>query len=115
LFPDSSPPRLGALNLYARQPGALTDTDVEVVLLLAAHLATTLAALLRAEADRRQVRGLREALDSRDVIGQAKGILMERHGMDADTAFDTLSRASQRLNIKLRDLAEQLTKTRSVD
>jgi GAF domain-containing protein len=114
LFPDSSPPRLGSLNLYARQPGALSDTDVEVVLLLAAHLATALAALLRAEVDRRQALTLREALDSRDVIGQAKGILMERHGMDADAAFDTLSRASQRLNIKLRDLAERLTKTRTV-
>jgi AmiR/NasT family two-component response regulator len=54
------------------------------------------------------------AISARDVIGQAKGILMERHGMDADAAFDTLSRASQRLNIKLRDLAERLTKTRTV-
>jgi AmiR/NasT family two-component response regulator len=44
------------------------------------------------------------------VIGQAKGILMERHGYDADRAFDALRRASQHLNIKLRDIADTLAR-----
>jgi AmiR/NasT family two-component response regulator len=82
---------------------------VEVAVVLAAHLATALTVQLRAEADRRHALNLREALASRDVIGQAKGMLMERHGMSADDAFVLLSEASQRLNIKLRDLARQVT------
>ena len=52
---------------------------------------------------------LREALASRDVIGQAKGMLMEREGISADQAFDILRRVSQRSNVKLRELAEQIT------
>ena len=53
---------------------------------------------------------LREALESRDVIGQAKGILMEREKVvTADDAFNMLRRASQHLNRKLRDLARRCT------
>ncbi len=51
---------------------------------------------------------LRTALESRDVIGQAKGILMARQGISADEAFDLLRRASQRSNVKLRDVAAQV-------
>ena len=51
---------------------------------------------------------LRQALDTRDVIGQAKGILMERRGITADEAFDVLRTTSQSLNIKLTDLAATL-------
>ena len=46
-----------------------------------------------------------EALQSRDLIGQAKGILMAREGVSADQAFDMMRRASQRLNVKLRIVA----------
>ena len=49
--------------------------------------------------------GLREAVLSRDVIGQAKGILMLREGIDADGAFAELQQLSQSQNIKLRDVA----------
>jgi AmiR/NasT family two-component response regulator len=51
---------------------------------------------------------LTTALETRDVIGQAKGILMVREGLTADEAFDILARASQRMNIKLRDVAAQV-------
>ncbi|MDT7798847.1 MAG: hypothetical protein QOI78_2280, partial [Actinomycetota bacterium] len=51
---------------------------------------------------------LRKAVESRDVIGQAKGILMQRRGITADEAFDVLRRASQELNVKLADLARTL-------
>jgi len=50
-------------------------------------------------------------LSTRDVIGQAKGILMERQRLSAGDAFDLLRRASQRLNRKLIDVAEHLTET----
>ncbi|PPB48097.1 histidine kinase, partial [Arthrobacter pityocampae] len=49
-----------------------------------------------------------EAVDSRDVIGQAKGILMERHKITGEEAFIVLSMASQRTHMKLRGVAEHL-------
>jgi AmiR/NasT family two-component response regulator len=51
---------------------------------------------------------LREALESRDVIGQAKGILMARRGCTPEIAFEALRKVSQHRNIKLRDIAEQV-------
>jgi AmiR/NasT family two-component response regulator len=52
---------------------------------------------------------LNRAMGTRDLIGQAKGILMERHKLTADQAFTLLVRASQATHTKLRDIAEQLT------
>jgi AmiR/NasT family two-component response regulator len=45
---------------------------------------------------------------NRDIIGQAKGILMARAGISDDEAFDLLRKASQRLNIELAVVAEQV-------
>ncbi|HWE88023.1 MAG TPA: ANTAR domain-containing protein [Pseudonocardiaceae bacterium] len=105
LFPDSDPNRAGALNFYARTPGSLDLVDRDIALLLAAHAATALAATsATAEAELR-VGQLEQALDSRDVIGQAKGILMERRRLSAEEAFEVLVRASQSLNIKLTEIA----------
>lgn len=99
----TSPP--GALNLYSYSPFAFTSEEREEVLLLAA-IAGIGVQLVTARADALR---LREALSSRDVIGQAKGILMERHGIDETAAFAILRRASNDLNVKLRDVAAQLT------
>jgi GAF domain-containing protein len=103
---------LGALNCYSRRLGGLLPEEVEQGRQFAEHARVLLAnaqAFARSEQRNEQ---LREALASRDVIGQAKGILMEREGVPADRAFDILRRASQRSNIKLRELAEQLTQRR---
>ena len=54
---------------------------------------------------------LEAALLTRDIIGQAKGILMERHRITEEEAFDRLRKASQHMNRKLRDLAEELVRT----
>jgi AmiR/NasT family two-component response regulator len=54
---------------------------------------------------------MHDALSSRDVIGQAKGILMERHGITADAAFSVLSCVSQAENIKLADVARRFVET----
>ena len=59
------------------------------------------------------VAGLREALVARDVIGQAKGILMATQDLDADGAFALLVRASQAQNVKLRKVAEEVARTDS--
>ena len=56
-------------------------------------------------------RQLHHALSSRDVIGQEKGILMERLHLTPEDAFDALRRSSQRLNIKLREVATRLAET----
>jgi AmiR/NasT family two-component response regulator len=56
-------------------------------------------------------RDLQQALLSRDVIGQAKGILMERLKITPEDAFDLLRRSSQHLNLKLRDVARGLAET----
>ena len=106
LLPDASPPRYsGALNIYCLESGAL-GTDAHLpALLLATHASLALAgttAVTRAELTAAQ---LAKAIDSRDVIGQAKGILMARRGISADEAFDHLRRVSQQLNIKIADIA----------
>ena len=56
----------------------------------------------------REARQMRRALDSRDLIGQAKGVLMEAHGLKADAAFDLLRRNAQRSQRKLADVACQV-------
>jgi AmiR/NasT family two-component response regulator len=54
---------------------------------------------------------MHDALGNRDVIGQAKGILMERHGVTADAAFGVLSRVSRAENLKLAEIARGLAET----
>jgi AmiR/NasT family two-component response regulator len=55
-----------------------------------------------------EVRDLRVALQSRDVIGQAKGLLMALNRISSEEAFEILRRASQRSNVKLRRVAADL-------
>jgi hypothetical protein len=105
LYPERHLPRMGALNLYAREPGMLSNIDTTLPVLLAVHASTVLTA---GEADVRAGQ-LGEALTTRDVIGQAKGIIMERQKVGADEAFTMLQGASQRLQIKLADVARRLT------
>jgi AmiR/NasT family two-component response regulator len=57
---------------------------------------------------------LRAGMTNRDVIGQAKGILMERHKLTADQAFGVLARVSQELNRKLVDVAREVSDTGAV-
>ncbi len=109
LVPDSRPPRLsGALNLYSRTGGAFGPEDVDIALLLATHASLALAHTNTVLVTELEATHLRRAVEGRDVIGQAKGILMHRRGITADEAFDVLRRASQELNIKLADLARTI-------
>jgi GAF domain-containing protein len=99
--------QLGAFNLYSRTPGAFDDESQEIGHMLAAHAAVALASA-------EQESHLRAAVSSRDVIGQAKGILMERHKLTADQAFGVLTRVSQEMNRKLVDVARELSDTGEV-
>jgi hypothetical protein len=113
LFPQGDVPRRGALNLYSRSVGGLDDADRDVALILAAHASTALAATEACSTADLEAAQLRVALQSRDVIGQAKGILMERRGISAAEAFDVLRAASQSLNVKLTTIAETLVSRRA--
>jgi GAF domain-containing protein len=95
---------LGALSLYADQAAAFSDLHERVTVLLA-----TFAALALAEAQRAEQ--MHDALGNRDVIGQAKGMLMERHAVTADAAFGVLSRVSQAENLKLAEIARRFVQT----
>jgi transcriptional regulator with GAF, ATPase, and Fis domain len=93
---------LGSLSLFSREPHAFDDESEHVGMLFATH-----AAVAMSNAQTREQ--LNQALSARDVIGQAKGILMERYKMSADQAFSVLARLSQDTNKRLVDLARTLT------
>ena len=113
LFPGGEQPRLGALNIYAARPHALDTADRNIALLLASHASVALARARDVTAARLEATQLTTALQSRDVIGQAKGVLMERRGLDAGEAFDILRAASQDLNVKLVEIAATLVERRA--
>lgn len=113
LFPKQAPPRLGTLNIYTSRPRGLDDADRATAIILAAHASTALAGTLATTSAELEKAQLGEAISTRDVIGQAKGILMERRGISADEAFDLLRQASQSLNIKLTRVAETLAARRA--
>ncbi|MEE3852146.1 GAF and ANTAR domain-containing protein [Gordonia sp. LSe1-13] len=92
---------IGALNLFSDQVNAFDGDAEEVGLVYATHASL---ALFRA----RQQGDFRSALASRDLIGQAKGMIMERFKIDAVQAFELLRRLSQDTNTPLIDVARQV-------
>ncbi len=95
----------GALNVFSRKPHSF-GADAEVIgSILAAHA----AAAILASRDSQQ---LQAALLSRDLIGQAKGILMERFSIDAVGAFEMLRKLSQQMNVRLYEIAQRVVDTR---
>ncbi|HWD52606.1 MAG TPA: sigma-70 family RNA polymerase sigma factor [Acidimicrobiales bacterium] len=102
---------LGALNLYARYPRAFGATDRAKGLIFATLSGLALSGAHSHEDEDRRAGNLNQALATREIIGQAQGILMERERITADQAFDILRRASQHLNVKLREVAQDLVDT----
>lgn len=99
LFTHNS--RMGALNLFGFKPDVFT-AEVEAV---GAMLATHAAIALIADDVRLQ---FQSALASKDVIGQAKGMIMERFNVDAVRAFELLTKLSQSSNTRLAEIAEEI-------
>lgn len=95
---------LGALNLYSGRPHGFDEEAEAIGLVFASHAAVALAGAQQEER-------MRTAISSREVIGQAQGILMERFRLTGPQAFQVLARASSLSNRKLADLAEELTST----
>ncbi len=98
----------GAVNLYARTPGAFTDADRQIGLEWAGLVGGALATARALDEHEDLVTQLGHALVSRTVIGQATGLLMVRADCDATVALDALKRESQHTNRKLREVAEEL-------
>ena len=98
---------IGSLSVYSADREAFDRSAEDTALVLAGHAAVAIAAAQEEE-------GLRTALAARDVIGQAKGILMERYKLSADEAFTLLVRSSQRTNVKLREVAEEIATTGAI-
>jgi GAF domain-containing protein len=98
---------IGSLNLYDPEPGAFDGADADVAHMLARHAAV---AVQHARGDEH----LRKAVDARNLVGQAQGILMERFDLDADRAFEVLRRYSQHHNTKLHLVAQQLIDSRTL-
>ena len=95
----------GALNLFGTEP-KLWDSEAETIgMVLAGHAAAAILASREGEQ-------LKSALSTRDRIGQAKGIIMERFGIDEVRAFGMLRELSQEANIKLIDVAQRVIDTR---
>jgi GAF domain-containing protein len=98
---------MGALNVYAEQPHAFDQASRDIGMIFAAHSSV-------AWNSARRDGQFKRALASRDTIGQAKGMIMERYGVDAVQAFEVLRKLSQDSNVPLVRVAEELvTKARS--
>ena len=110
-LPLSADAQLGALNLYARSPIAFGVVDRAKAAILVSMASVALSVAHSHEDEERRAENLHAALASRETIGEAIGILMERERITADHAFDILRRASQHLNVKLREVAEKLVET----
>ncbi|MEB3982156.1 GAF and ANTAR domain-containing protein [Mycobacterium sp. 663a-19] len=90
-----------ALNFFGHHPYAFNEESIEVGGIFATHVALAWSMMRRHDQ-------FRSALASRDIIGQAKGVIMERFNLDAVEAFDLLARLSQKSNTKLFDVARAL-------
>jgi hypothetical protein len=92
---------MGALNAYAKRPHVFGQESRAIGLIFAAHTSVAWNSARRDEQFKR-------ALASRDTIGQAKGMIMERYGVDAVQAFDLLRKLSQDSNVPLVQVATEL-------
>jgi GAF domain-containing protein len=99
---------IGALNIYGTPGGAFDETIQELATGFASYAAVAVANAGVYASTATLAANLQRALQSRAVIDQAKGILIGRHGIPADAAFDMLARQSQATNRRVRDIASDL-------
>jgi hypothetical protein len=95
---------MGALNVYAEAPHAFGPDTRTIGMIFATHSSVAWNAARRDEQ-------FKKALHSRDTIGQAKGMIMERYGVDAVQAFAVLRKLSQGANVPLIQIATELVTT----
>jgi GAF domain-containing protein len=111
-FPFPAQERVaGALNVYARRFTVSDPRTLDVLGRFAAYAVVPVSNMYLYESAMERAGHLQTALDSRAVIDQAKGILMERFKLTADQAFQVLTRVSMESNTKVRDVAERFVGT----
>ena len=98
----------GALNIYAKTERVFDEVGIGIGELLASQATVALKNARMFHASKHLADELQVALKSRDTIGQAKGILMERERISDSEAFEMLKTLSQSTNVKLRDVAQRL-------
>ena len=99
---------LGALSLYSRRAGAFDQEARDDGFALASHIAVAVAAAQNAAQNTEQ---LSHAVDSRTLIGQAVGIVMERYRLEPAAAFHVLTQVSAQTDARVRDVARELVCT----
>lgn len=90
---------IGSLNIYSSRPHHFTQEDAQIGGIFAGHASVAIAAAQTES-------GLREAMESRHLIGIAQGMLIERFGLEKEQSFAVLRRYSQDRNMKLRSVAQ---------
>lgn len=94
------------LNLYATEPDAFSEEPMDVARLFSSHAQVALGFA-------RELESLKGAVGTRQVIGEAMGIVMERYGLTQERSFEFLIRMSQTSNIKLREVARGIVESSS--
>ncbi|MGQ0624064.1 MAG: ANTAR domain-containing protein [Sporichthyaceae bacterium] len=108
LIRASTPARRQGVWVHFPAERVVSDDERILAMMLGSFLATTLDRAHREARHAQTEANLRQALDGHRVIGQAVGVLIERHGLTHQAAFERLRRDSNRRNIKLRELAQSL-------
>jgi AmiR/NasT family two-component response regulator len=103
--------RVGALNLYGRHDNAFKAVPPDAALLFAKQAAAAIWTTRTQSRTRDVIRHLEAALETREIIGMAKGVIMANEKVTPDEAFGLLVRASQKRNVKLRDVAVETIET----
>jgi GAF domain-containing protein len=101
---------VGAINLYAWATNAFDDFDAALVRVAASRCADAVVAVTALDGMRRLAGQLEQAMASRAVIEQAKGVIMALRGIPEHEAFQVLRKTSQDRNVKVRVLAEEVVR-----
>jgi len=99
---------VGAINLYAWAPNAFDAFDATLVRVAASRCADAVVAVSTLDGVQRLAGQLEQAMASRAVIEQAKGVIMAMRGVPEHEAFEVLRKSSQDRNVKVRELAHQI-------
>jgi GAF domain-containing protein len=112
-LPVDSDGLAASLNLYSHSQKALSEGEVAAAVPFAEQLAAAIQSVDAHRSTAKLAQNMAEAMRSRAVIEQAKGMLMSERRIGADEAFEQLVKLSQHANVKLRDLARRLVDERS--
>ncbi len=106
---------IGVINFYREAPSRWSHEDVDAAEIITSMGAGYVMSANRLRAQHTLSEQLHAAIGARDLIGQAKGVLMAREDVNADAAFEMLRQRSQDQNRRLRDLAQEIVADHEVN